>query len=1019
MSGTIYTSSNYMPGSSISGGLSISGLGNGTDFSSMISQLKQIEMIPTQRLLRWKADWRDRQDAFRTVRESLVALRDVCNKMNTMDKFLVKNATSSHSTVATATASSSAIENSYRLDVNQVATTSIWSLNNSFYDNKSIVNNSGTNQKFSYEYAGTVRNLTIPPNTTLEQLKNIINNDAGNPGVRVSLISGADGVTFQMKGLDQGAKNDLSILGASGLTGFPPATDYNAHTALYKTDFNALTDVVNSSGSDKVFTYSYNGTTKSVTIPTGTTVEGFIKLVNGTDDGTASGTVDGSNMIAGMGSVSAAINPSSGKVEISFAGGVQGVPVEVPKGKPDLFEKFGIPTTYQPHTSTYKSNYTALTDVVNNTGSDQVFSYSYNGETKNITVPTGTTVQGLVGLINADLPTGMKPVTAAVNGGKVEVNFSGELDGVPVQLPSNFGEFGAAVSSQGDPANWHIQHSQNALIKVDGWPSGEGNWLEVSSNKVTDVVEGVTFTLVGEGSSIVSVNVDAEAVQENVVQFIEAVNSFRKTVLDLTKYDENKETLDVAYAESLYEMQKGSILTGNYGIQLLSSKIKQATAGSPKGFLPRTFVDDVAFGDLYTSLSQIGIKTNASGEGGDMFGLLELNTDPKFPMLDDVLKKNPEAVAEFFSAVNKGVSDSSHFSYSSSLQSLTRPGAYEVNYTIDAGGNVTGTINGKEAKWDPETNELGLARKDPETSNTDILTAKTSGASDWEANVEVMNLAHNSYVTMTTDMTSGTDPYVTTAGKFYYTVGGQTHSINVAAGDSVGEICGKINYSVGNPGVTATWKEVGGKIELTLTSKQAGGDGPALSIPSAGDNIWGTTNGSSITAGDTGADAVIKVNGTEERHKTNSVESKTVPGASFNLKKAEPGTIVNVKAKAHNDADGLYIKIDNLTRNETYTGQVRIKQGKIPELIELLSGTPSKPEEGILGSKGTIQVLLDNYDKIVEGIDTKISKETTRLTKWERTQKLRFARLEATLKQYDSLQKSIESQVKQLSSSSS
>ena len=101
-----------------------------------------------------------------------------------------------------------------------------------------------------------------------------------------------------------------------------------------------------------------------------------------------------------------------------------------------------------------------------------------------------------------------------------------------------------------------------------------------------------------------------------------------------------------------------------------------------------------------------------------------------------------------------------------------------------------------------------------------------------------------------------------------------------------------------------------------------------------------------------------------------------------------------------------------------YTGQVRLKQGKIPELLEMLNGTASKPEEGMLGKKGAIQVLMDNYDKIVEGIDKKIQKETDRITKWERTTKLRFSRLEATLKQYDSLQKMVESQVKQLGSTS-
>lgn len=921
MSTTVQTQSEYLPGDYFSGGLSISGLGNGTDFTTMINQLKKIEMIPTQRLLRWKADWRERQDAFRMVRESLVELRDVCSKMSTMDKFLVKKTSSSMSSIATATANSSVIENSYSLEVKQVATTSIWSLNNEFYDAKTNINTSGASQKFTYEYAGTTRSLTVAPNTTLEQFKNLINNDAGNPGVRASLITSANGVTLQIKGMDQGAKNDLSILATGDLAGFPESAAYPPHSIMYKTDFGALTDVVNNSGSDQIFTYSYNGEQKNVTVPHNTTVEGFHKLVNGVD---ADGVIDDSNLPAGMKRVTAVVNPETLKVEITFAGEDDGVAVEVPKGKSGLFEGFGNPTTIS-----------------------------------------------------------------------------------------------------GDPTGWHIQHSQNALIKVDGWPAGEDNWLEVSSNTVPDVVEGMTFTLLDTGKSVISVSTDSEAIQENVVTFIEAVNSFRKTIIELTKYDANKETLDLKYAESLYEMQKGGILTGNYGIQLLSSQLKQATAGTPKGFLPRTIVDDVYFGDLFTSLSQIGIKTNADGSGGDLFGMLELNTDPKLPMLDDVLKKNPEAVAEFFAAVNKGVSDSSHFSFASSMQNITRPGAYNVSYDIDENGMVVnGVINGKEAKWDAETNQLGLVRQDPEIEGDDsILAAKTDGAANWTAEVEVIRLAANSHATMTADVASGTDAYVTGSGKFYYTVGGKEYSVNVAAGESIGVICAKINYSVGNPGVTASWEQVDGKVQMRLESRTPGGDGPHVAIiaNATGNSDKCTTVtdpvlDNAIIAN--GQDAIIKVNGTEERHKTNDAASTTVPGATFNLKKAVPGTTVKVTGIAHNDADGLYIQIDNLTRDQSYTGQLRIKQGKIPEILELLNGTPSKPEEGMLGSKGSIQVLLDNYDKIVEGIDKKISKETDRLTRWERTQKLRFARLEETLKQYENLQKTIESQVKQLGGNS-
>jgi hypothetical protein len=200
---------------------------------------------------------------------------------------------------------------------------------------------------------------------------------------------------------------------------------------------------------------------------------------------------------------------------------------------------------------------------------------------------------------------------------------------------------------------------------------------------------------------------------------------------------------------------------------------------------------------------------------------------------------------------------------------------------------------------------------------------------------------------------------------------------------------------------------------------EAGEVGPAA-IPAAGI--------SNVTT-DVGRNADFEVTtGGNTYHvidqKTNSVSIPELKGVTFHLKKVTDGTGGNpssagIKGLHHNDADGIYVQIDNHTPGTNYTGTMRIKQGKINEILEMLNDTANKPEEGMLGSKGAIQVLMDNYDRIVAGIDDKIKRETECITRWERMQKLRFSRIEATLKQYDSLQASIESQVKQLSGNSS
>lgn len=110
------------------------------------------------------------------------------------------------------------------------------------------------------------------------------------------------------------------------------------------------------------------------------------------------------------------------------------------------------------------------------------------------------------------------------------------------------------------------------------------------------------------------------------------------------------------------------------------------------------------------------------------------------------------------------------------------------------------------------------------------------------------------------------------------------------------------------------------------------------------------------------------------------------------------------------DARGLALQIDNLSQG-SYASRMRIKEGKLSGLSEQLSD--------MLGSDGALKILEDNYQDIMDDIQKKIDKEVDRVTQWERRERLRYSRLEATLARYDALGKSVESQIKSLSSSTS
>lgn len=578
-----------------SGGVYFSGLGNGTDFSKVIEQMKSIEQIPQKRLTLWKADWQKRQDAFGELRTEIATLKDIVDSMNTMEKFMVKTSVSSNETVASATTTSSVLEGTYKIEVGQLASSSIWTYNTAFADKKTKVNNSGSDQQFVYTYMGKTRSITVPSGTTIDGLKNMINNDPQNPGVKAMLVQNGTGYTFQFRGMDMGATATLSV-GA------------------------------------------------------------------------------------------------------------------------------------------------------------------------------GTTVSG---------------------------------------LPS-------------DAANWTVQANKNAQYRVNGWPAT--TWLESNSNTLTGAVEGMTITLRDVGTSQISVATDLEKIKENIVGFVDAMNAVRTKIKELTAVNSSKEVDNPDKAASLYSMQKGSILTGNYGVQLLATQLKMATADKAAGFESQYKDGNLLRGDFYASLSQIGIMTVAESNSPNS-GLLEIFEEERehdLPSLNKALRENPEAVAELFAASGQPQSDSSDFSYYSHVRGVSKAGIYDVTYDVDASGNIVNAF-----------------------------------------------------------------------------IGGKRANIDNA-----------------NKQITAM----------------------------------------------------------------------------------------------EGDARGLALQVDNLSQG-SYSSRMRIKEGKLSGLSDQL--------EDMLGSDGALKILEDNYQGIMDDIQKKIDKEVDRVTQWERRERLRFSRLEATLARYDALNKSVASQIKSLSSSTS
>jgi len=310
------------------------------------------------------------------------------------------------------------------------------------------------------------------------------------------------------------------------------------------------------------------------------------------------------------------------------------------------------------------------------TASNTSFTFSYAGETYTLNnISAGTTLEGFVNIINNHADSRDKIRASTIFDGSVyHLQISGLDQGADNQL---------VISSAGsiifNNSDFHqTEQARNAKIKINGFPAGYYDWIERPSNTIDDIIEGVTLTLkdwAPNATVQLTVTNDEESIKDNVVKFIDAVNAVRAQIQALTKVDEEG---------------KGSILTGNYGVDIISQNLKNLTAGMGLGFA--VWDPDTATGDKFFALSQIGIYTDAE-EGSLTYGLLKID-DKEF---EEALEADPEALARLFSAHYVGESTSPNFTFQSLLEKSTKAGRYDVEVVSDGTQIVSAFINGEEA----------------------------------------------------------------------------------------------------------------------------------------------------------------------------------------------------------------------------------------------------------------------------------------------------------------------------------
>lgn len=193
--------------------------------------------------------------------------------------------------------------------------------------------------------------------------------------------------------------------------------------------------------------------------------------------------------------------------------------------------------------------------------------------------------------------------------------------------------------------------AQNALLKVDGVDN-----ISKASNTVTDVIQGVTLTLLKQSAAntatTLTVSRDTAAVKSAVEEFVKAYNNINKTVRDLTAYDA--------------ATKQASILQGDSSALSVIAQIR------------RTLTSTItALSGSYTLLSQIGVSFQTDGT-------LALDS----AKLQTAMDANSADIAGLFA--NQGKPSDSLVSYVSATDK-TQAGSYAVSVTqLGARGYLNG-----------------------------------------------------------------------------------------------------------------------------------------------------------------------------------------------------------------------------------------------------------------------------------------------------------------------------------------
>ncbi len=789
----------------------------------------------------------------------------------------------------------------------------------------------------------------------------------------------------------------------------------------YKQIFDSKDAVINNTGQDETFTYTYKGVTRNINVANGTNLEQLVSRINND-----------------------AKNP-----------GVRATLIKNGDGYMFQIQGTGTGAKSDLSISSSLSSLDSSSKVYTGTGAvmsaaDSTFTYFYGGKERTFNVPAGMTLDEFVAKFNEDSRQPLK-ASLKLNGSDYQLQFTDRTTGNAVSnLKTSttiealggkaFGSASDVINGSGSEKtvsyaylgkNYSVKIADGATVQdlideINANPKHDG--LEAQFNSATGQID---FTykdgIVNPGQSGKVVITDSNGKKREIAiekdmslrDYVQQFNDYAASnKLDVTaKIDiDARNNATISYVDKdgnpsslTVECAEVPALEGNAGVAVDYVDPKAACLNADlEGFGKRPVIsgrtEAEAARDAFNADPKNAGLTAEVAEGVSGYKLVYKDANGEEVIPDGEKWYRQEAQdAEFY--VNgweqKFTSSSNTFSEVIEGMEITvkSTGKTVLNTTQDSEKIKENIQEVVEALNMVKGTILQLSKVDTEKDTGEYDTDKMSSSLTWQMGSALTgNYGVQLVLSEYNNIVSGS-------------------STGFAKKQSVDDVFGDLFTALSEIGIntnTSAGSENFGLLEIDDEKlDEALEKDSAAVIELLSSSMSGTTTSADFTVASTGVSAKagsynvtydVDANGQATNVYINGVLAQNDPNF--------PGrwTVGDM----HNEAAGVAIQFANGGMAQgSYSSKINIRQGKLNELIEFLKReTVSSTVEGV--EQGKIPTIIASFRESIEQLQDKIDSETSRIAAWEQREKLKYSRLEQTLTEYNSKLSTISSYAQQL-----